>query len=129
MLRQLGADTVGMSTVPEVIIARHCSLRIVAISLVTNKALLDRGPSGHDLNIQKSPRDDLLKVSAEGKANHDEVIEASNEASSCLQVSVLSDLPLHQPTSYDSISSGRLYKSWRVTEGASQPHVRLREEL
>lgn len=34
----LGADLVGMSTVAEVIIARHCNLKVLAISTVTNMA-------------------------------------------------------------------------------------------
>lgn len=52
-LRTIGADLVGMSTVPEVIAARHMGLEVLAISCVTNMAA---GMSGE-------------------KINHDEVLE------------------------------------------------------
>ena len=40
-LRQAGVDAVGMSTVPEVIIARHGNMRVLGLSGISNKANLD----------------------------------------------------------------------------------------
>ncbi|MCY7305252.1 MAG: purine-nucleoside phosphorylase [Rhodoferax sp.] len=45
--RALGADAVGMSTVPETILARHSGMRVLALSLITNLAA---GMSGEQLS-------------------------------------------------------------------------------
>ena len=53
MLARLGADVVGMSVVPEVISARHCGLKVSAVSVVTNLAegLADE-PLSHEQTLQ-----------------------------------------------------------------------------
>lgn len=56
--KALGSDTVGMSTVPEAIVARHCGMTTLGISLITNKAA---GLGASELN-------------------HQEVVEAANKA-------------------------------------------------
>ncbi len=63
MLRTLGADAVGMSTVPEVIAANHAGMRVVGISCLTNMAagVLER-PLDHEEVMQTAARvrDDLI---------------------------------------------------------------------
>lgn len=39
--RSIGADAVGMSTVPEVIVARHCGIPVFGMSVITNKSNFD----------------------------------------------------------------------------------------
>ena len=53
LLRKLGADVVGMSTVPEVIAARHAGLRVMAFSCITNMAAgLSSNPLSHEEVIE-----------------------------------------------------------------------------
>lgn len=51
--RTLGADAIGMSVVPEVIIARHCGLRVAGITAITNLAVgLSAEKVTHEVTLQ-----------------------------------------------------------------------------
>jgi purine-nucleoside phosphorylase len=58
-LQLLGADAVGMSTVHEVVTARHCGMKVLSFSLITNKC--------------------IMEYDCERMANHEEVIETGNK--------------------------------------------------
>lgn len=60
---------VGMSTVPEVIVARHCSIRVLAISIISNMAHHESSPhdnvpptSGYPEQGRKVKHEDILSV-------------------------------------------------------------------
>jgi purine-nucleoside phosphorylase len=58
-LRTIGADVVGMSTVPEVIVARHAGLRVLGFSVVTDMALAD--------SMRPVEFEEVLKVAGEAE--------------------------------------------------------------
>lgn len=58
MARLLGADAIGMSTVPEAIVANYCGMKVIGISCISNAASSDNGD----------------------KLSHSEVIETTNKA-------------------------------------------------
>jgi len=66
-LRTIGADVVGMSTVPEVIVAVHCGLRVIGFSIITDMCLAD----------------------ALQPANVEEIIATANEAEPRLRTMVM----------------------------------------
>ncbi|MBT2693322.1 purine-nucleoside phosphorylase [Bacillus sp. ISL-55] len=57
MIRTMGGDAVGMSTVPEVIVARHSGLEVLGISCISNMAagILDQ-PLSHDEVIETTEK-------------------------------------------------------------------------
>ncbi|HEX8598465.1 MAG TPA: purine-nucleoside phosphorylase [Chloroflexia bacterium] len=67
-LRQWGGDAVGMSTVPEVIVALHGGMKVVGISNITNMALPD--------NEEPVNHEDVLKVAAESGPRFIELMKA-----------------------------------------------------
>ena len=66
-LRMLGADSVGMSTVPEAIVAHHCGIKCVAVSCITNMAagVLD----------EKLSYDDVKQTAEKVKLKFKEIIK------------------------------------------------------
>jgi len=72
MARILGADAVGMSTVPETIVARHCGIRVLGVSCITNMAagILD----------QLLSEEEVIEVAGRTKATFRNLLDATIEA-------------------------------------------------
>lgn len=74
--RVIGGDMIGMSTVPEVIVANHCGIHVVVLSIISNVCY---------------PLDRLTKTTV------DEVIEVANQATPKLSRLVKSWITTHRP--------------------------------
>lgn len=65
MARRIGGDVAGMSTVPEVIAARHADMRVLGLSTITNVGSPDAptGTTGHDvINAAMGAANKLTKI-------------------------------------------------------------------
>jgi len=76
-LRSIGGDVVGMSTIPEVIVARHCGIRVLGLSLVTNMVLMSK-PQSADPAVNE-PNVEEVHV------NHEEVLAVSQARAQQMQ--------------------------------------------
>ena len=90
-LRDIGGDVVGMSTVPEVIVARHCGIRVLGLCLVTNAVVVERGRSADPSVINDDVRD-------EAPVSHEEVLIAGSAREADMQTLVrdIVDLISHE---------------------------------
>ena len=64
-LRTIGADVVGMSTVPEVIVAVHEQMRVIGFSVITDMCLLDALEAADEneiIEIAKTAEPKLTKL-------------------------------------------------------------------
>jgi len=72
MLRMIGADAVGMSTVPEVIALNHAGCNVVAVSIITNENRPDC--------MEKAPLDEVIKAASSASLRLSRLINCFVEA-------------------------------------------------
>ena len=63
-LRSLGGDAVGMSTIPEITAAHHCGIKVLCLSLITNKVVAngDEGPAASHAEVLEAVEKRAIKM-------------------------------------------------------------------
>jgi len=64
LLRTLGGDAVGMSTIPEIVAAHHCNMKTLCLSLITNKVVMT-GDEGSPVATHQEVLDAVAKRSVQ----------------------------------------------------------------
>lgn len=69
-MRSLGGDAVGMSTIPELTAAHHCGMKILCLSLITNKVIIsgDEGPAASHQEVLEAVEKRAIKMQSLVKA-------------------------------------------------------------
>lgn len=111
MLRQMGADVVGMSTVPEIVVARHAGMKVLAMSLVTNSAVLEPVVRGDDPAVQSMTAEQMHAHLSQGAASHQEVLEAGKEAAATFEASLRANKTVDQQLTHGQILVQQVVRS------------------
>merc|ERR1711972_109934 len=111
-LRQVGADAVGMSTCPEVVAARHCGMRCLGFSLITNNVVLvpNTGvPANHEevmesANMRAQQMQDLVKEICKDLSSEEEILKTT-PAPPKKQVVLMEDLLQSQAKQIEELTA------------------------
>ncbi|HBJ39060.1 MAG TPA: purine-nucleoside phosphorylase [Planctomycetaceae bacterium] len=77
-LRTIGADVVGMSTVPETIVAIHCGLKVVGLSVITDMCLPD---ALHSANVEE-----IIRVANEAEPKLRQIVRGIVAESAAVRI-------------------------------------------
>lgn len=62
-LKMIGGDAVGMSTIPEVIVAKHCGMSVLGLSLITNLVVMPQPGTSNTDSIKHASHQEVVQMS------------------------------------------------------------------